>query len=158
MQGVLCCRHRGRQKLLLRVRGVRDRVVHLSPRCGAAPPPPLPPWAGRAGTGTQQCDKGWQGSKWGRPSAAPLAAQGRGSPYAGPRGGGGGGALEPGLHSAGAAIRRGGRPTPHSRTCRRGRGSAQPEIWAGSLLGGSHIGWRPRSFRRAAIRWGGQGG
>ena len=28
----------------------------------------------------------------------------------------------------------------------------------GSLLGGSHIGWRPRSFRRAAIRWGGRGG
>ena len=42
-------------------------------------PPPLPPWAGRAGTRTQQCDKGWQGSTWGRPSAAPLAAQGRGN-------------------------------------------------------------------------------
>ena len=139
-------------RLLLWVRDVKDRVVHLSPRCGAAPPP-FPPWAGRAGTGTQQCDQGWLGSKWGRPSAAPLAAQGRGSPYASPRGG----ALEPGLHLAGAAIGRAGRPTPQSRTCGRGRGSTQPEICAGLLLGGSHIGWRPRPFRRAAIRWGAGG-
>ena len=65
--------------------------------------------------------------------------------------------LEPGLHSAGAAIGRGGHPAPHSRTCGRGRGSAQPEIWAGSLLGISHVGWRPRSFRHAAMRWGGAG-
>ena len=72
----------------------------------------------------------------------------------------GGGALEPGLYSASAVIGRGGRPTLHSRTCTCGRGwgSAQPEVWAGSLLGGSHIGWRPRSFRRAAIHWGGRGG
>ena len=117
-------------------------------------PPPPPPWAGRAGTGAQQSDKGGQGSTWGRPSAAPLAAQGHGSPSAGPRRG----AVEPGLHSAGAAIGRGGRPTPHSRTCGRGRGSARPEIWAGSLLGGSHVGWGPRSFHRATIRWVGQGG
>ena len=72
---------------------------------------------------------------------------------------GGGGALEPRLHSASAVIGRGGRPTLHSRTCTCGRGwgSAQPETWAGSLLGGSHIGWRPRFFRRAAIRWGAGG-
>ena len=72
----------------------------------------------------------------------------------------GGGALEPWLHSASAVIGRGGRPTPHSRTCTCGRGwgSAQPEVWAGSLLRGSHIGRRPGSFRRAAIRWGGGGG
>ena len=91
-----------------------------------------------------------------RPSAAPLVAQGCGSPSAGPRGG----AFEPGLHSASAVIGRGGRPTPHSRTCTCGRGwgSAQPEIWAGSLLRGSHIGRRPRSFRCAAIRWGGRRG
>ena len=69
-----------------------------------------------------------------------------------------GGGFKPGLHSAGAAIGRGGRPTPHSSTCRRGQGSAQPEIWAGSLLGGSHVGWGPRSLRRAAIRWGGGAG
>ena len=99
--GVLYCRHRGSQRLLLGVRGVRararvrDRVVPLSPRRGA--PPPLPPWAGRAGTGAQQCDKGGQGSTWGRPSAAPLAAQGHGSLSAGPRGGGGGGLLSLGF-------------------------------------------------------------
>ena len=50
--------------------------------------PPLPPWAGRVGTGAQQCDKGGQGSTWGRPSVAPLAAQGHGSPSAGPPEGG----------------------------------------------------------------------
>ena len=56
---------------------------------------------------------------------------------------GGGGALESGLHSASAIIGRGGRQTNHSHTCTCGRGwgSAQPEIWAGSLLGGSHIGF-----------------
>ena len=126
------------------------------PPPGAAQPPPLPPWAGRAGAGARQCDTGRQGSAWGGPSGAPRATQECGSPSAAPRGG----ALEPGLQSAGAVIRKGGRPTPHSRTCICGRGcrSAQPAIWAGSLLGGSHIGWRPRSFRRAAIRWGGRGG
>ena len=72
----------------------------------------------------------------------------------------GGGALEPGLHQASAVIGRGGRPTPRSRTCicGRGWGRAQPEVWAGTLLRGSHIGRRLRSFRRAAIRWGGRGG
>ena len=127
-----------------------------APPPGAAQPPPLPPWAGRAGAGARQCDTGGQGSAWGGPSGAPRATQECGSPSAAPRGG----ALEPGLHSAGAVIGRGERPTPHSRTCicGRGWGSAQPAIWAGSLLGGSHIGWRPRSFRRAAIRWGGRGG
>ena len=120
------------------------------------PPPPLPPWAGRAGTGARQCDKGGQGSTWGRPSAAPLTAQGRGSPSVGP--GGGGGLLSLGFTRRVQSSGGGGRPTAHSRTCGRGWGSAQPEIWAGSLLGGSHIGWRPRFFRRAAIRWGGRGG
>ena len=123
---------------------------------GSAQPPPLPPWAGRAGAGARQCDTGRQGSAWGRPPGAPRAAQGCGSPPAAPRGG----ALEPGLHPASAVIGRGGRPTPRSRTCicGRGWGRAQPEIWAGTLLRGSHIGQRPRSFRRAAIRWGGRGG
>ena len=127
-----------------------------APPPGAAQPPLLPPWAGRAGAGARQCDTGGQGSAWGRPSGAPRAAQGCGSPSAAPRGG----ALEPGLHSASAVIGRGGRPTPHSRTCicGRGWGSAQPEIWAGTLLRGSHIGRRPRSFRRAAIHWGGRVG
>ena len=49
-------------------------------------------------------------------------------------------------------------PLLSSNCTARDLGSAQPEIWAGSLLGGSHIGWRPRSFRRTAIRWGGAGG
>ena len=77
-------------------------------------PPPPPPWAGRTGTGARQCDTGGQGSAWGRPSAAPLAAQGCGSPSADPRGGGG--ALEPGFHSASAVIEGGGGgnpPQPH---------------------------------------------
>ena len=60
-----------------------------SPPGAAKPLPSLPPWAGRAGSGTQQCGKGWQGSTWGTPSAAPLAAQGCSSPHAGPGGGGG---------------------------------------------------------------------
>ena len=126
------------------------------PPPGTTQPPPLPSWGGSTGAGAWQCDSGGQGSAWGRPSGAPLAAQGCGSPFAAPRGG----ALEPWLHSAGAVIGRGGRPTPRSRTCTCGRGwgSAQPEVWAGSLLRGSHIGRRPGSFRRAAIRWGGGGG
>ena len=117
----------------------------------AAPDPAL-----QHPAGARQFDSGGEGSAWGRPSGAPLAAHGCGSPSAAPRGG----ALEPGLHSASAVIGRGGRPTPHSRTCTCGRGwgSAQPEVWAGSLLRGSHIGRRPRSFRRAAIRLGGRGG
>ena len=81
-------------------------------------PPPLPSWGGSTGAGARQCDSGGQGSAWGRPSGAPLAAQGCGSPFAAPRGG----ALEPWLHSASAVIGRGGRPTPHSRTCTCGRG------------------------------------
>ena len=130
-----------------------------SPLRHGAAPPPLPPWAGRAGTGARQCGTRGQGSAWGRPTAAPLAAQGCSSPSADLRGGGG--LLSLGftrqVQSSGGGR---GRPTHHSRTCTCGRrwGSAQPEIWAGSLLGGSHIGWRPRSFRRAAIRWGGRGG
>ena len=46
LQDNLWCRHRGSQRLLLWVRGVRDRarvrdrVVLLRPRHGAAPPPP----------------------------------------------------------------------------------------------------------------------
>ena len=129
-----------------------------SPPGAAQPPPPPPSVGGQDRHRSAAMRHGGQGSAWGRPSAAPLAAQGCSSPSADPRGGGG--ALEPGLHSTSAVIRRGGRPTLHSRTCTCGRGwgSAQPEIWAGSLLGGSHIGWRPRSFRRAAIRWGGAGG
>ena len=67
----------------------------------------------------------------------------------------GGGLLSLGLTRQ---VQPSGHPTPHSRTCRRGRGSAQPEIWAGSLLGGSHEGGRPRSFRRAAIHLGGGAG
>ena len=126
------------------------------PPPGTTQPPPLPSWGGSTGAGARQCDSGGQGSAWGRPSGAPLAAQGCGSPFAAPRGG----ALEPWLHSASAVIGRGGRPTPRSCTCTCGRGwgSAQPEVWAGSLLRGSHIGRRPGSFRRAAIRWGGGGG
>ena len=60
LQGVLYCGHRSSQRLLLRVRSVgdrarvRDRVVPLSPRRGAAPPPPSVggpphPLAGRGG-------------------------------------------------------------------------------------------------------------
>ena len=122
-----------------------------------SPPPPPPPFVGgRDRHSSAAVRHGGQGSEWGRPSGAPLAAQGCCSPSAAPRGG----ALEPGLHLASAVIGRGGRPTLHSRTCicGRGWGSAQPEVWAGSLLRGSHIGRRPRSFRRAAIRWGGLGG
>ena len=160
LQIFLWCRHRGSRRLLPWVRGVRDRArvrdraVPLPPPARRSPPP-LPPWAGRAGTGARQCDTRGQGSAWGRPPGAPRAAQGCGSPPAAPRGG----ALEPGLHPASAVIGRGGRPTPRSRTCicGRGWGRAQPEIWVGTLLRGSHIGRRPRSFRRAAIRWGGGG-
>ena len=72
------------------------------------PPPPLPSWGGSTGAGARQCDSGGQGSAWGRPSGAPLAAQGCGSPFAAPRGG----ALEPWLHSASAVIGRGGAPNP----------------------------------------------
>ena len=161
LQGNLGCRHRGSQRLLLWVRGVRDRarvrdrVVPPSPRHDAAPPPPFV--GGQHGRRSAAVRLwGGQGSAWGSPSGAPLAAQGCGSPFAAPRGG----ALEPWLHSASAVIGRGGRPTPRSRTCTCGRGwgSAQPEVWAGPLLRGSRIGRRPGSFRRAAIRWGGGGG
>ena len=55
---------------------------------GAAQPPPLPPWAGRAGAGARQCDTGGQGSAWGGPSGAPRATQECGSPSAAPQGGG----------------------------------------------------------------------
>ena len=161
LHGGMWSRHRGSQRLLLWVRGVRDRArvgdrVVPPPPPARRSPPPLPSWGGSTGAGARQCGSGGQGSAWGRPSEAPLAAQGCGSPFAAQRGG----ALEPWLHSASAVIRRGGRPTPHSRTCTCGRGwgSAQPEVWAGSLLRGSHIGRRPGSFRRAAIRWGGGGG
>ena len=115
LQDVLWCRHKGSRKLLLWVRGVRDRagfrdrVLPLPPRRGAAPPRPLPPWAGRTGVGARQCGTGGQGSAWGRPTAAPLAAQGCGSPSADPRGGG---ILEPALHSASAVIGRGGGAQP----------------------------------------------
>ena len=46
LQSILWCRHRGSQRLLLWVKGVRDRarvrdrVVPLPPRRGAAPAPP----------------------------------------------------------------------------------------------------------------------
>ena len=90
-------------------------------------------------------------------SGAPRSTGAR-QPVSRPAGGGGGGLLSLGFTRQVQPSGGGGRPTPHSRTCRRGLGSAQPEIWAGSLLGGSHVGWRPRSFRRAAIRWGGRGG
>ena len=72
----------------------------------------------------------------------------------------GGGLLSLGFTRQVQSSGGGERPTPHSRTCicGRGWGSAQPAIWAGTLLRGSHIGRRPRSFRRAAIRWGGRGG
>ena len=56
---------------------------------GAVQPPPPFPWVGRTGSGARQCDTGGQGSAWGRPSGAPLAAQGSGSPSAAPGGGGG---------------------------------------------------------------------
>ena len=135
-----------------------------SPPTPRSPPPSLRGRAGEAqerGNATQGGGRAARGAdRQGRPSKRrDAAAQGCGSPYAALRGGGGG-ALEPGLHSASAVIGRGGRPTPHSRTCicGRGWGNTQPEIWAGSLLIGSHIGRRPRSFRPAAIRSGGRGG
>ena len=157
LQDVLWCRHLG-QGCQGQGQG-QGQGGFPHPPGTAQPPPPLPPWAGRAGTGARQCGTRGQGSAWGRPTAAPLAAQGCSSPSADPRGGGGG-LLSLGftrqVQSSGGGR---GRPTHYSRTCTCGRGwgSAQPEIWAGSLLGGSHIGWRPRSFRRAAIRWGGRG-
>ena len=161
LQGNLWCRLRGSQRLLLWVRGVRDRarvgdrVVPPPLRHGAAPPPSLRGGAAQAqerGSATRGGRAARGADRQGRPSQRRGAAA-----RLPPRGGG---ALEPWLHSASAVIGRGGRPTPHSRTCTCGRGwgSAQPEVWAGSLLRGSHIGRRPGSFRRAAIRWGGGGG
>ena len=72
----------------------------------------------------------------------------------------GGGLLSLGFTRQVQSSGGGGAQPPNSRTCTCGRGwgSAQPEVWVGSLLGGSHIGRRPGSFRRAAIRWGGGGG
>ena len=150
LQGVLCCRHKGSQRLLLWVRGVRvkDRVVHLSPWRGAAQPPPPPPSVG--GQGGHRCAAMRQGGaeqQLGQTvSGAPRSTRAR-QP---------GGLLSLGFTRQ-VQPSGGGRPTPHSRTCGRGRGSTKPEIWAGSLLGGSHVGWRPRSFRRAMIRWGAWG-
>ena len=135
----------------------RRRGPGQTPHPFTPSPPPLF-LRGGAGQAQERGSATW----WGR-AAHGADRQGRPSQRRGaaarlpPRGGG---ALEPWLHSASAVIGRGGRPTPHSRTCTCGRGwgSAQPEVWAGSLLRGSHIGRRPRSFRRAAIRWGAGGG
>ena len=162
LQLLLWCRHRGSQRLLPWVRGVRDRarvrdrVVPLLPRRGAAPPPP-PSVGGQGGRRSAAVRHGGGRAARGADRQGRPAQRRDAAARLPPRGGG---ALEPGLHPASAVIGRGGRPTPHSRTCicRRGWGSAQPEIWAGTLLGGSHIGRRPRCFRRAAIRWGGRGG
>ena len=129
---------------------------------GPAPPPrhaaPPPPFVGGAG----QAQERGSATRGGR-AARGADRQGRPSQRRGaaarlpPRGGG---LLSLGFTRQVQSSGEGGRPTPHSRTCTCGRGwgSAQPEVWAGSLLRGSHIGRRPRSFRRAAIRWGGGGG
>ena len=134
------------------------------PPPGAVHPPPPPPSVGGQDRHRRAAMRhGGAGQRVGQTDSGAPCSTGVRQPVCRPagRGGGGGGALEPGLHSASAVIGRWGGPTLHSRTftCGRGWGIAQPEIWAGSLLGGSHIGWRPRSFRRAAIRGGGgQGG
>ena len=90
LQGVLCCRHRGSQRLLLWIRGVRDRVVHLSPRCGAAPPPPS--LRGRAGQ-AQLRSNATRGGRTARGAdRQPRPSQHRGAAARMPaRGGGGGG-------------------------------------------------------------------
>ena len=160
LQGSLGCRHRGSQRLLLWVTGVtdrarvRDRVVPPSPRHDAAPPPPFV--GGQHGRRSAAVRLGGAGQRVGQSVRGAPRSAGVRQPVCRPTGG----AVEPWLHSASAVIGRGGRPTPRSRTCTCGRGwgIAQPEVWAGSLLRGSHIGRRPGSFRRAGIRWGGGGG
>ena len=162
-----CCRaccvagRGGSQRLLLWVRGardrarVRDRVVPLSPRRGAAPPPPSVGGQDRHRSAAMR--HGGAGQRVGQTVRGAPRSAGMRQPVCRPAGGGG--LLSLGFTRQVQSSGGGGRPTPHSRTCTCGRGwrSAQPEIWAGSLLGGSHIGWRPRSFRRAAIRWGAGG-
>ena len=164
LQDVLWCRHKGSRKLLLWVRGVRDRagfrdrVLPLPPRRGAAPPPP-PSLRRRAGRAQElgNAARG-AGQRVGQTDSGAPRSTGMRQPVCRPAGGGGFLSLRftRQVQSSGG----GGRPTLHSRTCcyGLGRGSAQPEIWARSLLGGSHIGWRPRSFCRAAMRSGGRGG
>ena len=161
LQGVLCCRHRGSQRLLLWVRGVRgrarvrDRVVHLSPRRGAASPPSLPPLGGQGRHRCAAMRQGRAGQQAGQTVSGAPRSTGARQLVCRPAGGG---LLSLGFTRQVQPSGGGDTQPPHSRACGRGRGSAQPEIWAGSLLGGSHVGGRPRSFCCAAICWGGQGG
>ena len=77
---------------------------------GAVQPPSPPSLRGRAGQAqVRSSATRVAGQQVGQTVSGALAAQGCGSPYAGPRGGG---TLEPGLHSASAVIGRGGGPNP----------------------------------------------
>ena len=127
------------------------------PRRGAAPLPPSV--GGQGGCRSAAVRHGGAGQRVGQTVRGAPRSAGMRQPVCRPAGGGGG-LLSLGFTRQVQSSGGGGRPTPRGRTCicGRGWGSAQPKIWAGTLLRGSHIGRRPRSFRRAAIRWGGRGG
>ena len=140
LQGMLCCRHKGSQRLLLWVRGVRDRARvrdradPLPPRRGAAPPP-LPQWAGWAGAGVRQCDTGGRAARGADRQGRPAQRRGAAARLP-PRAGGllslgftrqvqssGGGGAQPPAAAPASAGADGGAHSPRSG---QGRSSEDP--------------------------------
>ena len=97
LQGNLWCRHRGSQRLLLWVRGVRDRarvgdrVVLPPPPPGhgaAPPPPPLPSWGGQHRRRSAAVRLGGAGQRVGQTVRGAPRSAGVRQPVCRPAGGG----------------------------------------------------------------------